>query len=190
MVAAGKLFICCVSTLNIFMNRKKTILFTVQVIIVLLASFLGYKIWSISKSKEKLIAVTQHLPSIQFRKIDGSIFNSDSVNANEQFLVFNYFNPGCEHCQNMVKEMHAEKNLLDTVSWIMITAAPKSATKAFYDSMRLNELPNVTVVLDTAYNFIQTFGSGGVPSFYVYRDKKLVRKHSGECSIHYLLGLK
>ncbi len=172
------------------MNRKKTILFTVQVIIVLLGSFLGYKIWSISKSKEKLIAVTQHLPSIQFRKIDGSIFNSDSVKANEQFLVFNYFNPGCEHCQNMVKEMHAEKNLLDTVSWIMITAAPKSATKAFYDSMRLNELPNVTVVLDTAYNFIQTFGSGGVPSFYVYRDRKLVRKHSGECSIHYLLGLK
>ena len=122
--------------------------------------------------------------------MDGTIFNRDSVKANGQPLVLNYFNPGCAHCQNMVKEMHAEKNLLDTVSWIMITAAPKSATKAFYDSMRLNELPNVTVVLDTAYNFIRTFGSGGVPSFYVYRDRKLVRKHSGECSIHYLLGLK
>lgn len=172
------------------MSRRKIILIAVPLFLVLLGSFLAYKIWSAAALKEKTNIATQYLPSIQLYKMEGSNFLTDSITNSKKLLVLNYFNPSCEHCQNMAKEMHAEKKLLDSVRWVMITAAPKSETKAFYDSMRLNELPNVTVVLDTTYNFIRTFGSAGVPSFYVYRDRKLIRKHNGECSIHYLLGIQ
>ncbi len=169
------------------MNRRKIILITVPAILLLLASFLGYKIWSTAEAKEKIVAATQYLPSIQLRKIDGSIFNTDSFKTNEQLLVLNYFNPECDHCQSMVKEMFREQSLLKNVNWLMITAYSKEGTKRFADSMNLSQLSTVKVLNDTASQFIKAFGTVSVPSFYVYKNGKLLRKHNGECSVAYLL---
>ena len=187
MGAPGKLFICCVSTLIIFMNRRKIILLIVPVILLLLASFLVYKIWSTTEAKEKIVAATQYLPSIQLRKMDGSIFNTDSFKTNEKHLVLNYFNPECDHCQSMVQEMFREQSLFKNVNWLMITSAAVEKTKHFADSMQLSQLQNVTVLNDTASVFLKTVGTVSVPSFYVYKNGELLRKHSGECSVAYLV---
>lgn len=69
----------------------------------------------------------------------------------------------------------------------MITSYTVEKTKHFADSMNLSQLPNVMVLNDTASLFTKTFGTVSVPSFYVYQKGKLLRKHSGECSIAYLL---
>jgi thiol-disulfide isomerase/thioredoxin len=169
------------------MNRRKIILLTVPAILLLLASFLTYKIWSSVEAKENLKAATEYLPSIQLRKMDGSIFNTDSFKSNEQLLVLNYFNPECDHCQSMVQEMFREQTLLKDVNWLMITAYSKEGTKRFADSMNLSQLSTVTVLNDTASQFIKAFGTVSVPSFYVYKNGKLLRKHSGECSVGYLV---
>lgn len=169
------------------MNRRKIILLTVPAILLLLASFLGYKIWSTTEAKEKIVAATQYLPSVQLRKMDGSIFNTDSFKTNEQLLVLNYFNPDCDHCQSMVQEMFREQSLLKNVNWLMITSASFEKTKHFADSMQLSQIPNVTVLNDTAAVFLKAFGTVTVPSFYVYKNGKLLRKHSGECSVAYLV---
>lgn len=169
------------------MNRRKFVLKTVPAILLLLASFLGYKIWSTTEAKEKIVAATQYLPSIQLRKIDGSIFNTDSFKSNEQLLVLNYFNPECDHCQSMVQEMFREQSLLKNVNWLMVTSYPKEETRRFADSMNLSQLSTVTVLTDTASQFIKAFGTVSVPSFYVYKNGKLLRKHNGECSVAYLL---
>jgi thiol-disulfide isomerase/thioredoxin len=169
------------------MNRRKIILITVPVILLLLASFLGYKIWRTSEAKEKIVAATQYLPSIQLRKMDGSIFNTDSFKTNEQLLVLNYFNPECDHCQRMVQEMFREQELLQNVNWLLITAYSKEGTKRFADSMNLSQLSGVIVLNDTAAQFSKAFGTVSVPSFYVYKNGKLLRKHNGECSVAYLL---
>jgi len=138
------------------MNRRKIILLTVPAILLLLASFLGYKIWSTTEAKEKIVAATQYLPSVQLRKMDGSIFNTDSFKTNEQLLVLNYFNPDCDHCQSMVQEMFREQSLLKNVNWLMITSASFEKTKHFADSMQLSQLPNVTVLNDTAAVFFKS----------------------------------
>lgn len=169
------------------MNRRKIILITVPALLLLLASFLSYKIWSTTESKEKIVAATQYLPSIQLRKMDGSIFNTDSFKTNEPLLVLNYFNPECGYCQSMVQEMFREQALLKDVNWLMITSYSKEGTKRFADSMNLSKLAAVTVLNDTASQFIKAFGTISVPSFYVYKNGKLLRKHNGECSVAYLL---
>jgi thiol-disulfide isomerase/thioredoxin len=169
------------------MNRRKIILITVPAILLLLASFLGYKIWSTTEAKEKIVAATQYLPSIQLRKMDGSIFNTDSFKSNEQLLVLNYFNPDCDHCQSMVQELFREQQLIENVKWLMITSASVEKTKRFADSMQLSQLQNVTVLNDTASVFLKAFGTVSIPSFYVYKNGELLRKHSGECSVAYLV---
>ncbi|WP_026765180.1 TlpA family protein disulfide reductase [Sediminibacterium salmoneum] len=169
------------------MNRRKIIHITVPPILLLLVSFLGYKIWSTTEAKEKIVAATQYLPSIQLRKMDGSIFNTDSFKTYKQLLVLNYFNPECDHCQSMVQELFREQQLVENVKWLMITSASVEKTKRFADSMEIAKLQNVTVLNDTESDFIKTFGTASVPSFYVYKNGKLLRKHSGECSVAYLV---
>lgn len=169
------------------MNTRKLFLFSVPTILLLGAFYLAYKIWSLAEAKEKMKSTTQYLPSIPLRKLDGSIFYTDSSTNEEKLLVLNYFNPECEHCHNMVQEMFYEESLLQDVNWLMITSNTRENTKRFADSMKLSQLPNVTVLNDTASQFIKAFGTVSVPSFYVYKKGELVRKHSGECSIAYLL---
>ncbi len=169
------------------MNRRKIILLSLPAILLLGAAFLSFKIWSTLKHKDKIKATTQHLPSIQLRKTDGTILNTDSFKNSEKLLVLNYFNPDCDHCQSMVQELFRKQTLLENVNWLMITAATVDKTKRFADSMQIVQLKNVTVLNDTASLFLKTFGTVSVPSFYVYKNGELLRKHSGECSVAYLV---
>lgn len=169
------------------MNRRKIILIAVAVFLILISSFLSYKILSTAQVKENLNASIQHLPSVKFTKLDGSILQTDSLKNSKQLLVINYFNPECDHCQSMVQEMFREQALLQDVNWLMITSHSKEGTRQFADSMNLSQLPNVTVLNDTASQFVNAFGTVSVPSFYVYKNGELIRKHNGECSIAYLL---
>ncbi|GHU51447.1 hypothetical protein FACS1894127_7770 [Clostridia bacterium] len=169
------------------MNSRKIILLSVPAILLLCVVYLGYKIWSTAQAKEKIKTTIQNLPSIQLCKTDGSILTTDSFQNKNELLVLNYFNPDCEHCQNMVHEMFREQSLLQTVNWLMITSNTREQTKRFADSMNLSQLPNVTVLNDTASQFALAFGTVSVPSFYVYKKGKLLRKYSGECSIAYIL---
>ena len=169
------------------MNSRKIILLSVAAILLSGAVYLGYKIWSTAQAKEKLQAAIQYLPFIELRKADGSILRSDSFVNEKGLLVLNYFNPECDHCQSMVQEMFREQSLLKDTHWVMITSDTREKTKRFANSMNLSQLPNVTVLNDTASQFARAFRTVSVPSFYVYRNGELLRKHSGECSIAYLL---
>jgi thiol-disulfide isomerase/thioredoxin len=169
------------------MNRRKFILITVPVVLLLLASLIGYKIWSTTEAKEKIVTAIQYLPSIKLRKLDGSSIVTDSLKNGKDLLVLNYFNPDCEHCQSMVQELFREQKLMENVNWLMITSATFEKTKRFADSMQLWKMQKVTVLNDTALVFIKIFGTNSVPSFYVYKNGELIRKHSGECSVAYLV---
>lgn len=169
------------------MNRRKIILFSIPALLLLAAAGLGFKMWNKLKQKEKQKAATQQLPSLQLRKLDGSVLNTFGFKNSKELLVLNYFNPDCEHCQSMVQELFREQALLENVNWLMITSASLEKTQHFADSMNLSQLPNVTVLNDTASMFVKTFDAVSVPSFYVYKNGELLRKHSGECSVAYLV---
>jgi thiol-disulfide isomerase/thioredoxin len=125
---------------------------------------------------------------MQLNKIDGELFNiNDIINNKAKLIIFNYFNPDCEHCQYMVKSFFADKNKLSDVTIVMVTAADSTATARFYTDYKLNELPNIIVLRDPAFQFPKIFGTGIVPSFFIYKNKKLVKKIMGETKIENLL---
>lgn len=169
------------------MNLRNLIIYSVLVIILLGFLFFGYTIRNMANEKERIKAMTDFLPSIPLRKLDGSILLTDSFRTTSELLVLNYFNPECDHCQNMVQDMFQESTLLKDVNWLMVTSASRNKTIRFADSMNLIHLPKVIVLNDSAFNFSRAFGTVSVPSFYVYKKGKLIRKNSGECSISYLL---
>jgi peroxiredoxin len=169
------------------MNRRKIILLSVSTVLLSGAAYLGLKMWTTLKQKDKISATIQQLPSLPLRKMDGSVLNTSSFQNSQSLVVLNYFNPDCDHCQSMVQELFREERLLQNVNWLMITSSTMEKTKRFADSMKLHNLSAVTVLCDTAFLFTKTFASVSVPSFYVYKEGKLLRKHNGECSVAYLL---
>lgn len=169
------------------MKSRQMVALSVASVLTLGAIYIGYKTWDTLQTKEFISAKTERLPSISFSEIDGSPLQLDSFQDSKELLVINYFNPGCDHCKSMVTEMFYEQSRLEKVRWLMITSENIATTKPFADSMKLAQLPMVSVISDTALLFAKTFGTASVPSFFVYRAGKLIRKHSGECSIQYLL---
>jgi len=137
----------------------------VPVVLLLLASLIGYKIWSTTEAKEKIVTAIQYLPSIKLRKLDGSSIVTDSLKNGKDLLVLNYFNPDCEHCQSMVQELFREQKLMENVNWLMITSATFEKTKRFADSMQLWKMQKVTVLNDTALVFIKILEPIRFPRF-------------------------
>ncbi len=169
------------------MRSRKYVLISVIILIVLSTAFFGYKIWDTLQTKKIVNNNIQLLPAITFRKLDGSLLNLDSFRNRKELLVLNYFNSECDHCQNMVKELFRGQVRLRDVHWLMISTEKIETIQHFADSMRLAKLPTVALLRDTALYFVKKFGVVSTPSFYVYKNGQLVRKHSGECSIQSLL---
>jgi thiol-disulfide isomerase/thioredoxin len=187
MGAAIKLFICCISTLIIFMKTNKIIFLSILATVILGVTILSFKIWYTLKQKNKSKIATQYLPSIQLRKTDGTILFTESFKDSNELLVLNFFNPDCDHCQSMVQQLFQEQKLLEKLNWLMITSASVEKTKRFTDSFNIAQLKNVIVLNDSDFLFSKTFGTVSFPSFYVYKKGLLLRKHIGECSVAFLV---
>lgn len=169
------------------MKIHKYMLFSIPILVILAAGFLGYKIWATLQQKEGVIIAAQKLPSLPLRNMDGTLLFTDSLKESKELLVLNYFHPECDHCKNMIVELFRERSLLENVRWLMVTTSTVEKTRRFTESMKIAQLPSVTVLNDTASFITKTFGAVSVPSFFVYKEGMLIRKHTGECSVAYLV---
>ena len=169
------------------MILQNKIKFILVFIILIVASYCVFKIWKTLQNRDYLNKSIQQLPSITFQKLNRNFFQLDSLKDNKQLLILNYFSPGCDHCQNMVKEMLHEQNRIKNVRWLMITSEKIETIKPFVDCMHLDKLSTVTILSDTSFKFAKRYGIVSIPSFFVYHKGQLIRKHSGECSVKYLV---
>jgi hypothetical protein len=87
----------------------------------------------------------------------------------------------------MAKELKKDTTIIENICWLMVTSEGVEKTFRFVDSFQLQSISFLTVISDTSYLFQKAFGAVSVPSFFVYKNGSLYRKHSGECSIPYLL---
>jgi hypothetical protein len=164
-------------------NIKKWALYLVLLTAALLVGRLYGKIIDRKTEAERIA----HVPPFLFQTPSGIPFTQDSVKKFRGLVVFNYFNPDCELCQDMAASYVAHSNLLRGARMIMITTADSGSTMAFIKKYRLQGVSNITVLLTPPDVFENTFGKAIVPSFFVYRNDNLVRKMIGETSIENLL---
>jgi thiol-disulfide isomerase/thioredoxin len=140
------------------------------------------------RSQKRIEDSIRKIPIIYAVKLNGEPFSTDSANFfKDQLVVINYFNSSCDHCQNMAREMLVHKYELHNLRWLMFTTEQPEIVRQFSDSFHLEQLPSVTILCDTSFSFSKGFGLTDVPSFYVFKKGKLIKKNIGECNINYLI---
>jgi thiol-disulfide isomerase/thioredoxin len=167
------------------MKRK---VFACVIVIAVLAGivFIGYKIYHTIQAKNTAEKNTATLPAFTFSTVSNQPFSNTAIENNK--IIINYFNPDCEHCQYMAQSLAQHANDIKDIQILMVTIADSATVVKFAGDYGINTLPNITLLLDKNFRFGKIFGTTTVPSFFVYRDKKLVKKIIGETKIENLLN--
>ncbi len=167
------------------MNIKIKIFISVILIVILVSSILLLKKINEKNRAESIIAKT---PEFSFLTLDNHSFSDKNIENRKSRLILNHFNPNCEHCQYMAGEFIKDSQKLKDVQILMITSADSASVAKFNSDYKLSLLPNIIILRDTNYQFQKTFGTGVVPSFFIYKQNKLVKKVIGETIIDNLIN--
>jgi thiol-disulfide isomerase/thioredoxin len=154
----------------------------------LLSTFLGISIYKKIIAKNIADKNTSTLPAFSFATVGNKTFSNEDLSDTNSKIIINYFNPACEHCQYMAKSYVKNADKLNDISLIMITIADSSSISKFRNDYHLDSLHNITFLRDPKLQFEKIFGTSSVPSFFIYKDRKLVKKIIGETKIENLLN--
>lgn len=154
--------------------------------ILLIGTFLLIKVLNLISAKKSIDNNLSTIPIFSFSSVnlDTAITPNDLKTGN---LIINYFSTDCDHCQYMATSFFKNSTQLKNVKIIMVTADDKIKANAFIKAYSINLLPNITVLLDTKKEFLNKFGTSIIPSFFVYKDNKLLKKILGETKIANLI---
>jgi len=167
------------------MNKKIKIYITIIFVAILVSSlFIVKKI----NEKNRVASIIAKTPEFSFLTLDNHSFSNENIENSKSRLILNLFNPNCENCQYMAGEFLKDSQKLKDVQILMITSADSASVAKFNGDYKLSLLPNIIILRDTNYQFQKTFGTGVVPSFFIYEQNKLVKKVIGETIIDNLIN--
>ena len=167
------------------MKRKLIIFITIVLSIIFVACLLIAKKINDKYKSEILIST---LPEFSFISLDLHSFDRKDIDKNKLRIILNHFSPTCEHCQYMAGEFIKNSQKLKDIQILMITSADIDVASKFNSDYKLSLLPNIIILRDTNYQFQKIFGTGVVPSFFIYEHNKFVKKVIGETMIDNLIN--
>ena len=167
------------------MNKKIKIFISVVLIVILVSCFFLVK--KINE-KNKVEAIIAKIPEFSFLTFENHSFSNKNIKNRKSRLILNHFNPNCEHCQYMASEFIKDSQKIKDVQILMITSSDSLSAAKFNSDYKLSLLPNIIILRDTNYQFQKIFGTGVVPSFFIYEHNKFVKKVIGETLIDNLIN--
>lgn len=167
------------------MKRKLIIFITIVLSIIFVSCLLIAKKIN-DKSKSEILIST--LPEFSFISLDLHSFDRKDIDKTKLRIILNHFSPTCEHCQYMAGEFIKNSQKLKDIQILMITSADIDVASKFNSDYKLSLLPNIIILRDTNYQFQKIFGTGVVPSFFIYEHNKFVKKVIGETMIDNLIN--
>ena len=151
--------------------------------------YFGFKTFHKIKLQKHATLNTVTIPIFSFQTIDHHIFRKENIQDTLGNIVIMLFSPDCEHCQYMANAMVKNKKSIEDIQFVMVTPFGDSASVAqFKKAYGLNILSNVKLLLDTHDDFHKIFGTSLVPSFFVYKNNRLVKSIKGETKIENLIN--
>ena len=168
---------------------RKIIRITLFIAAIFIVAYFVYKIVHTINIKNQIFEKTATIPQFSFNTIQHHIFTKQNIDDTLGNVIIQLFSPDCEHCQYMAESFVKNKEKLKDIEIIMVTPFGDSSSVAqFAQTYHLDSLKNVHLLLDTKAAFFKMFGSSLVPSFYVYKNNKLVKTIKGETKIENLLN--
>lgn len=167
---------------------KKIFRILVIVIALITVSYFSYRIINRIQENEKMAEKRATIPQFSFVSTQNKPFTKQNISDTLGSIIMELFSPDCEHCQYMAKTMVKNKEKFQDIEILMVTPfGDSSKVTEFAQAYQLNALPNVHILLDPKMEFPKIFGSALVPSFYIYKQNRLVKSINGETKIENLL---
>lgn len=122
------------------------------------------------EKKQVIEAKISRLPSFSFATLDDRLYNSLEIKTGPVLVV--HFHPECEHCKYEIMEII--KSDIPTLfkHVVLISSANIDTVKKFILEFNYPDIKSITTLYDPLNEFEDIFGSGTVPSTYIY-DKEL-----------------
>lgn len=156
--------------------------------VLIAACYLGFSSYTRIQQKKQIDRHIKMLPLFAFRKSGGEgAFTKADVVPDKHILIA-YFNPSCDHCQYMGREIGKRKSAFRDYQLLFVTLADDTAVARFRVNYALTGDSNLVFLQDTKMEFENIFGASSVPSFFVYdRDHKLVSRVLGAANVDRLI---
>lgn len=131
------------------------------------------------------------LPAFTFDEVyQAAKFNSDKL-PKSGYIVLNFYDPGCGHCQKMGSGISQNLTKLKNVSFYFISMNDEAYVDGFINmhAKGLKNAANVKFLFDAGTQFIEKFKPSNYPSLYIYdaKTKMLVQHLDGEDDVKKLL---
>lgn len=168
---------------------RKVLKVIISIVAIFLVGYLVYQIVHKLNIKKQIAESTATIPQFSFSTIQHQPFTKKNISDTLGKVIIQLFSPDCEHCQFMAQSFVKNKEKLKGIEILMVTPfGDSSSVMKFSHEYGLDSLSNVQLLLDTHADFFKIFGSSLVPSFYVYKNNKIVKSIKGETKIENLLN--
>lgn len=104
-----------------------------------------------------------------------SYFNMGTIPAGKPIVVL-LFDPYCPYCRAETEDILKDMKSMQDVNFYFLTSSPFNDMQNYYKNFSLNKYKNVTVGIDTGFQFIKYFKIAGVPFTAIYTDKKTLKQ--------------
>ncbi|MDM1293243.1 redoxin domain-containing protein [Sphingobacterium sp. N143] len=144
-------------------------------------------------SLQVLAQAPKTMPSFTFDEVyQVGKFSSDKL-PKTGFIVLDFYDPGCGHCQKMGAGIARNLTELKQVNFYFISMNDKPYVDGFINmyAKSLKNASNVKFLFDPGTQFIEKFRPGNYPSLYIYdaKTKVLIQHLDGEDDINKLLSI-
>jgi thiol-disulfide isomerase/thioredoxin len=165
---------------------KKVLLGIVILLVIVVISFLISGIIKKLQTQKLIAEKIYSLPSFTFLTLSNESYRSTIIQKGPVLIV--HFHPECEHCQYEISEILKSKIPIYFSTIILVSSAHPESIRNFLSNFNLKNYSSVIPLLDTSYEFEEFFGSGIVPSTYIYnRNLNLVKVLQGEVKTETIL---
>lgn len=138
-------------------------------------------------SESEMALKIARLPSAGFTTLLDAPFNWAGLKKNNPLLII-YFSPGCDHCRHSAEELYWYRDQLKHSSIIMISRETKQEVGAFAARYKIDQMPNVTLLLDKDGQTHKILGLDNVPSYLLYdAQQRLIKKIVGEVTMEFII---
>lgn len=127
-------------------------------------------------------AIPKSVPEFTFYTIKGNQAVSRTSLALKGNLVFIFFDPGCSHCRTDISAIGDNFDKLKSANFYLISQQNPALVNEFMNTYgkKMQNKPNVHVLLDKNFEFLEKFNPTQYPAMYVYgQDRKLKSFHDG-----------
>jgi hypothetical protein len=118
-----------------------------------------------------------------------TIFHSSDIPRGKKIILF-YFDPDCEHCQNLTKSILTNYSSFSKAKIYLITRSPINKIISFDKYFQLSKYDNIILGKDYQYLYFENSHVSETPTLSIYNEeKKVIAILRGEAEMENLEAL-